>query len=193
MSAPRLLALAGSLRRDSFNKRLVSWAAGLAREAGAEVELLDLTELALPLFNEDDESAEGLPAGAVQLKQAMNAADGFLIASPEYNGSITGALKNAIDWASRQAEGEAMGACFRGKVVGLLATSPGGLGGLRGLNHVRDIYAGLGSLVLGNQVAIGGAHKVLGDDGAVQDERMAGAVKGLVQQLVDVSGKLAAG
>lgn len=192
MATPRLLALAGSLRRDSFNKRLVSWAAGLAREAGAEVELLDLTELALSLFNEDDEKADGMPAGARRLKDAMNAADGFLIAAPEYNGSITGALKNAIDWASRQAEGEAMGASFRGKVVALLAASPGGLGGLRGLNHVRDIYAGLGCLVLGSQVAIGGAHKVLDDDGVVQDERMAGMVKGLVQQLVDVAGKLSA-
>jgi len=178
MPAPRLLALAGSLRRDSFNKRLVGWAAGLAREQGAEVERLDLKELALPLFDQDDEAEHGLPEGAARLKRAMSAAHGFLIAAPEYNGSITGALKNAIDWASRPSDdAPSPGDCFRGKVVGLLAASPGGLGGLRGLVHVRDVFGNLGSLVLGDQVAVPRAHEALADDGQVTDEKLAAGVQ----------------
>ena len=97
MSRPvKILAFASSARRESFNKKLVRVAAQAAREAGAEVTLLDLAELPLPLFDQDLEAAEGLPENARQLKALMAEHDGFLISSPEYNSSITPLLKNAI-------------------------------------------------------------------------------------------------
>src|SRR3954467_15112718 len=105
MSAPKILAFAGSLRKGSYNKMLVRVAAAAAARAGAEVTSVDLKELALPVYDGDDEDASGLPPGAKRLKKLMVEADGFLISTPEYNSSTPGGLKNAIDWASRT-EGE---------------------------------------------------------------------------------------
>ena len=96
MTAPKIIALAGSLRKDSFNQKLINEAARFALESGAEVEVIKLSDLDLPLFDEDIE-AQGTPAGAQLLKDKLRAADGILLASPEYNGSITAPLKNAID------------------------------------------------------------------------------------------------
>ena len=100
VSSPKILAFAGSARKDSFNKKLVKIAAQGARGAGAQVTELDFGDLPLPLFDQDLEAEEGLPSGAIRLKELMREHDGFLIASPEYNSSISPMLKNAIDWAS---------------------------------------------------------------------------------------------
>ena len=114
MSAPKIIALAGSLRKDSFNQKLINEAARFALQTGAEVEVITLAELNLPLFSEDIE-AQGTPTDAQLLKDKLRNADGILLASPEYNGSITAALKNAIDWASRTEQGAVP--AFRNKVV----------------------------------------------------------------------------
>jgi NAD(P)H-dependent FMN reductase len=141
----RILALAGSLRRDSFNKKLVPIAAHGARKAGAEVTILDLKDFPLPLFDQDLEAEQGMPENGKKLKHFFIEHDGLLIASPEYNSSITGVLKNAIDWVSRPAPGEPPLVAFRGKVATLMSASPGALGGLRALVHVRSIL-GMASL-----------------------------------------------
>lgn len=180
----RLLAFSGSSRSGSFNTRLVQAAASLATAQGAEVEMLDLRSLELPLYDADLEAAEGLPAGVVALKEKMGAAGGFLIGCPEYNGSITPALKNAIDWASRRAEGEAPLAAFDGKVAGLLAASPGGLGGIRGLTHVRTILAGIGVWVAPSTVSLPAAHEAFDDTGAVANERARARLEKLVGELL---------
>ena len=127
----RLLAFSGSLRAESFNTRLAFLAADLAESKGAVVTRLKLQDLNLPMFDEDSEAASGLPAGAKELKNLMRSHDGFLIATPEYNGFMSGALKNAIDWATRPEDGHPPLDCFRGKVAGIMAASPGGLGGIR--------------------------------------------------------------
>jgi len=188
--AVRILAFAGSTRRDSFNKKLVRVAAAGAREAGAEVTIVDLAELPLPLFDQDLETAEGLPENAKRLKTLMAEHDGFLISSPEYNSSISGVLKNAIDWASRREEGEKPGAAFAGKAVVLMSASPGGLGGLRGLVHVRAILGNLGMLVLPQQKAVGGAHKAFADDGMMADPKMQNDITALGSQLAATLAKL---
>ena len=131
MSKPRILAFAGSARTDSYNHRLLLVAAEGAQAAGADVTVLNLKTYPLPLFDEDLEREDGTPENATQLKQLFLDHDGLLIASPEYNSSITPLLKNVIDWVSRSAEGEAPLAAYRGKVAALMAASPGGLGGLR--------------------------------------------------------------
>jgi len=187
MTVPKIIALAGSLRKDSFNQKLINEAARFALETGAEVEVIKLADLDLPMFNEDIE-AQGTPAGAQVLKDKLRAADGILLASPEYNGSITAALKNAIDWASRTEQGAVP--AFRNKVTALYAASPGGLGGLRGLNHVRDILSGIGSLVLGDQLSVPAVHTLIDGNGRISDPLIAEKVAGLAQQLVSVTSKL---
>ena len=188
--AVKILAFAGSTRRESFNKRLVRVAAEGAREAGAEVTLLDLAELPLPLFDADLEAAEGAPENARRLKELMIGHDGFLIASPEYNSSISGVLKNTIDWASRREEGEERLAAFAGKAAALMSASPGALGGLRGLVHVRAILGNLGVLVLPQQKAVPRAHQAFTDDGLLADPKMHSEVTALGARLTEMLVKL---
>ena len=120
----RILAFAGSLRRESFNKKLVPIAAKGARDAGAEVTLIGLEDFPLPLFDQDLEARQGMPENGMKLKQLFIDHDGLLIASPEYNSSITAVLKNAIDWVSRPAPGEPSLVAFRSKVATLMSASP---------------------------------------------------------------------
>ena len=192
MSAPRILAFAGSLRRDSINKKLARVAADAARSAGAEVTFLDLRDLPMPIYDGDLEDAEGIPPNARRFKELLLAHRGLLLASPEYNSSISGALKNAIDWASRQEKGEAPLACFDGKVAGLLAASTGLLGGLRGLVTVRSILSNIRVLVLPEQVAIPKADEAFDTDGKLLDPKKHAAVEGLAKRLVAVVAKLSA-
>lgn len=166
---PRILAFAGSLRRDSFNKKLVHIAAKGAREAGADVTLIDLKEFPLPLFDQDLEAEHGMPENGKKLKQLFIDHDGLLIAAPEYNSSITAVLKNAIDWVSLPAPSESFLVAFRGKVATLMSASPSALGGLRGLVHVRSILENIGVIVLPEQVAIAKAGDALNPDGSLKD------------------------
>src|SRR3954451_19637952 len=112
---PRILAFAGSLRSESFNKKLVRIAASAGRDAGAEVTLIDLKDYPLPLFDQDLEAGQGMPENGAKLRKLVAEHDGLLVASPEYNSSVTGVLKNVIDWVSRPARGEPPAAAFRGK------------------------------------------------------------------------------
>jgi NAD(P)H-dependent FMN reductase len=189
---PRILAFAGSNRRDSFNKKLMSLAAKGARDAGAEVTLIDLRDFPLPLFDQDLEAESGMPENGKRLKQLFLDHDGLLIASPEYNSSITAVLKNAIDWVSRPAPGEPSLAAFRSKVATLMSASPGALGGLRGLVHVRSILGNIGVVVLPDQVAVAKAHEAFGPDGSLVDPRQQTAVEGLGSTLASFLRKLKA-
>lgn len=191
-STPRILALAGSTRTGSLNKRLVQIAAGAARVAGAEVTYLDLRDLPLPLYDEDFETKEGLPINARKLKDLFMAHQGLLIASPEYNSSISAVLKNAIDWASRPVAGEAPLACFADKVAAIMSASPGALGGLRGLVHLRAILGNIRILVLPDQVAIPRAHEAFNPDGTLKDAGLQASVAKLGESLARVLKKLCA-
>jgi NAD(P)H-dependent FMN reductase len=185
MSQPKILAFAGSTRTASFNKQLVQLAAQAAREAGAEVTFVDLRDLALPLFDQDLEAASGLPENAKKFKKLLRESDGFLISSPEYNSSISAVLKNAIDWASRpETDDEPSLVAFRGKVATLFSASPGALGGLRGLVHLRSILGNIGVIVLPDQVAISTAHEAF-EGGRLKDERKAALVAKLARGLVE--------
>lgn len=192
MATTKLLAFAGSARRESWNRRLVHIAARQARELGADVTELNLAELNLPLFDEDLESEQGEPAGAQRLKRLMFEADGFLIACPEYNSSITPLLKNAIDWASRPAEGESRLQAYQGKVAGLISASPGALGGLRGLVHVRAILGNIGVVVIPDQVAVSSAHEAFTAYGSafVANSPFQPMLDKVVKRLVEVAGRL---
>lgn len=191
MSQPKIVAFAGSLRTGSYNKQLLALAVDAARAADAEVTTVDLRELALPLFDQDLEDASGLPEGAKKFKALLRASDGFLIASPEYNSSITGALKNAIDWASRsESDDEPTLAAYRGKTAALFAASPGALGGLRGLVTLRTMLGNIGVLVLPDQVCISQAHEAFDEAGKLKDERKAKHVVRLARALVELVARL---
>lgn len=188
----KLLAFAGSLRKDSYNKKLAKIIAQSAEKAGAEVTLIELNDYPMPLFNEDDESKDGIHPNALKFKQLMNESDGFLIASPEYNGAYSGVLKNIIDWASRQADGEGMLESFKGKYATLFSTSPGAFGGLRGLNHLRILLSGIGTTVTADQVAIPKAQDAITDDGQLASEKRQATVDRITKNLVDTLAKLKA-
>ncbi len=108
-------------------------AAEAARAAGAEVTLIDLRDYPMPPYDGDVEANEGLPPAVVALKQLFKAHDGFLISAPEYNGGISGMLKNTLDWVSRRGDDAGTLAAFSGKFAGIMAASPGSLGAVRGL------------------------------------------------------------
>jgi NAD(P)H-dependent FMN reductase len=186
----RILAFAGSTREASVNKKLVRIAAAKAREAGGDVTCIDLRDFPMPLYDGDLEAAQGPPENATTLYELMKAHQGLLLACPEYNSSITGVLKNTIDWVSRPRDGEPPLAAFTGKVAALLSASPGALGGLRGLVHVRAILGNIGVVVLPTQVAVSRAFDAFGDDDSLKDERLRERVARLAAELVDTTRKL---
>ena len=173
----KILAFAGSTRKDSLNKKLIKIAAAGASESGADVTLVDLRDFQMPLYDGDLEQQEGLPSNTRKLKELMVAHHGFLISAPEYNSSISGVLKNTIDWTSRQSEGETPLICYKGKIAGLVSASPGNLGGLRGLVTVRSILENIGVLVIPEQVAVSKAHEAFDTDGSMKNKEQEQKVK----------------
>lgn len=169
----RVLVFAGSIREGSSNKKLARAAAEALEGAGVTTTLIDLADFEMPLYNGDLEAESGLPESTLRLKELFAQHQGLVISCPEYNSSITPLLKNTIDWLSRAAEGEAPLSAFRGKVAGLLGASPGALGGLRGLVHVRSILGNIGVWVAPTQVALGKAHAAFDDEGKLTDESAA--------------------
>lgn len=180
MSSVSVLAFTGSMRRESFNRRLLLIAAERLRELGASVTEVQLRELALPMFDEDMETdlknaGKPMPAGVVKLQDLMLSHDALLIASPEYNASITPALKNAIDWCSRRSDDKGGLACYRGKVAGLMSASAGKLGGVRGLPEVRRILSGIGVQVVPADFACPGVTDAIPASGQPAEWALAGA------------------
>jgi NAD(P)H-dependent FMN reductase len=192
MSKPRILAFGGSLRRDSFNQKLAAIAAEGAREAGAEVTLIALRDFPMPLFDQDLEAEIGKPAEAKRLKELFLCHQGLIIASPEYNSGYSAALKNAIDWVSRgDSPDEPPISALAGKSAVIMATSPGGFGGLRGLVPLRMLLGNLGITMLPDQIAIPSAYTAFGPDGHLVDPKQEAKVKTLGASLAEQLQKLA--
>ena len=187
---PKILAFSGSLREDSYNQQIVTIAADGARKAGADVTVIRLRDLPLPVYDADLETASGLPENARTIKDLMKAHQGFLIASPENNSTLSAALKNAIDWASRPDGDETPLVCFKDKTAVIMAASPGALGGLRGLSHLRAILTSIGVLVLPEQKAIPKIHESLDGNGVLADAAQQSAVENLGAKLTSVLAKL---
>jgi NAD(P)H-dependent FMN reductase len=187
----RILVIPGSLRRGSFARQLARAAADLAVAGGAVATLADLRDLEMPLYDGDLEDDHGLPSNAVALRRLVQQHDALLVVTPEYNASIPAVLKNALDWVSRPYAQEPGVSAFRGKTAALLASSPGALGGLRALVHLRQVLMNLGVLVLTEQYALGGANSAFGASGELVDDKHRTAVGNVVSRLVAVAGKLA--
>ena len=189
---PKILAFAGSAKTGSYNKQLVKVAASGATKAGAEVTFIDFRDLPMPLFDEDLEAKEGVPPAVRQFKDLMLAHHGLLIACPEYNSSITPLLKNAIDWASRPEPNLPGLACFQDKVAAIMSASPGGLGGIRGLVHVRSILESIGVLVIPQQRAVSKAFEAFNEDGTLKDAKEQQEVENLGAKVANLLMKLQA-
>ncbi len=183
----KILIFAGSTRQNSFNRQLAQNAATLARAAGAEVTLLELASLDIPMYNADLE-ARGMPPDVMQLKQTLFEHPAWIICSPEYNGSYTALLKNTIDWASSPVKGHAQwgrgNQPFEGKVVGLLSASPGALGGLRSLSHLTPLLLNLQCWVTPKQFALGAAAQAFDEQGVLHQDAHRKGVQGVVDQVL---------
>jgi len=187
---PRILAFAGSSRKDSYNKKLVRIAAACAAEAGAEVTFQDLADLPLPVYDGDLETAEGVPANARTLRKLMMAHQGWLIATPENNGSTSALLKNAIDWTSRKDGDDPGQVAFPGRIALLLSVSTGAGGGRKGLAHLRDILQHRTVLVLPESLSVPHAARAFGDNGALADGAQQEQLARIAARLVETVARL---
>ena len=159
----KVLGISGSLRRDSYNRNLVRAAAELVPE-NVEFELWNgLKEV--PPYDEDDD-AEPAPAAVARLRASIAGADALLISTPEYNSSIPGQLKNALDWVSRPIATNAL----RNKPVIVVGASTGAFGAVWAQAELRKILAALGARVLDFELPVPHAHTRFGDDGLTDDE-----------------------
>jgi len=176
----KILAFSGSLRAESYNQKLVKIAADAARDAGAEVTLISLRDFPLPLFDEDLEAEQGKPEKAKELKALFLSHDALLIASPEYNSMITGALKNAIDWVSRaDSDDEPPLAALAGKTAAILSASPGGYGGARSLGFLRPFLTNVKVTVLQEEFSLPKAHEAFAEDGGLLNAELAAKVSAI--------------
>lgn len=180
----KILAFAGSLREKSFNKMALSYAASGAKGAGADVEVVDLRDLDLPLYDHDVED-RGLPKGVEVLKEKVKSADGILIATAEYNWSVPGVLKNAIDWVSRPPKNE-----FSGKTVAICGASDGHFGTARAQIAILPIFITLGMYIMPSKVYIPNAQDEFDKDGKLKDEKISAKLTKLGEDLVSFTEKL---
>ncbi len=181
----KILAFSGSTRKQSYNSQLIAVAATLAKNAGAEVTLLNFADYELPLYNQDLETESGLPENCLKLKEIFKAHEGLLISSPEYNSAITPLLLNTFDWISRSSGAQDPGlSAFKDKKCSLLSASPGQLGGLRSLVFLKMFLGNIGVTVLPVQFALGNAHEAFNDSGLLINPTVEKKVSSVVNDLV---------
>ena len=184
---PRILAFAGSLREHSFNKRVLKTAIKGAENAGAEVKFVDLRDYPMPIYDQDEHERNGFPEKALEFQQLLSEYDGLMIASPEYNASLPGGLKNAIDWASRKSPKFNLGEVFKGKVAAIMTASPGSFGGIRCLGHLHDVLTILLVNTLPTQIAVTFVgDKFDGNSEEMTDEKTKKILEELGESLADM-------
>ena len=176
----RVLVFGAALRAESFNAHLASLLARLITESGADVDLARMRDFLMPLYDGDIEAAEGLPQGALALRDRLEWCDAFVISSPEYNASVPGVLKNAIDWVSRIQPQP-----FKTKHALLASASPSLIGGNRGLWALRVPLEHLGTRVYPDMFSLARAYEGFAEDGRLADsglqERLAETVSAFIR------------
>ena len=182
----RVFAFAAAFRRDSLNKKLVRLAAAAAERAGATLDLADFREFEMPLYDGDLEASAGVPPGAQKLRERVLGADAFMIASPEYNFSIPGTLKNAIDWVSR-----VQPSAWRGKPGLLLSASPSMVGGNRSLWVIRVPLETLGAHLYPEMFSLAQAHEQFDAAGNLKNPKLAERLEKTVTDFVATAQALA--
>lgn len=180
----KILAFAGSTRQDSLNKKLLNEAAETARKLGSTVTVIDLRDFPMPFYDEDFEREHGMPENVKKFRKLMIQSDAIMIASPEYNGSISAVLKNLIDWTSRSENGKPSREAFLDKKFALMSTSPGGGGGARGLGHLSVIIENIGGSVLKEQVVVPNGYSAFNAQGMLVNNSLKEELKAEVKQLI---------
>jgi chromate reductase len=183
----RLLAFAASLRRASSNRRLIASAAAAAERSGAVIDSADFHEFDVPLFDGDVLAASGVPPGALELARRVTGADGVMIASPEYNFSLPGTIKNLIDWLSRIKP-----VPLRGKTAMLLSASNGQVGGIRGLWQLRIPLEGLGMIVSPDMYALPWADTAFDEEGHLKEKERQARLEEMIAGYVTLTRRLSA-
>jgi len=176
----KIVIIPGSSREASFNRRLALSISKAMEARGAEATVVNLADYPMPIFNEDWEADNGAPAEAKALAALIGEHDGVVFVTPEYNSSLPPILKNTMDWLSRDVGLKV----YQNRVFALAACSPGGLGGIRVLSHIRDIMVSVGADVITPQIAVGQAHTAFNDDDSLANERTAGMLDQLCATLV---------
>lgn len=192
---PKILAFAGSLRELSFNKRVLNVAVEGARRAGGELDVVDLRDYPMPPLNQDEIAEKGFDPNAMRLQEKLIQYHGLLIATPEYNGSIPGGLKNVIDWVSRKSLKFGLNEVFKGKFAAMITASPGSFGGIRCMAHLRGILSIMGVNVLSSEIAVAFVgEKFDGDCDRMTDEKTKALLEGLgvalTEMLIKVHGNV---
>lgn len=179
------LLFSGSLRKGSLNKKLLQVCENILKhQADSKIVLVDLKDFNLPVYDGDIEEA-GMPEGVTLLGDMISAADGVIIASPEYNASIAGSLKNTIDWVSRLKS-----APLSKKCVLLMGASPGPYGTMRALMVTQAPFELLGAQVYSQTFALSKAHEAFDDKGDLKDETSKKRLQDLIKSFVDFTTKL---
>jgi chromate reductase len=160
----QILVFSASLRRDSLNSQLAKIAAAVLEKNGAQVDFADMNEFDCPSFNQDFELKGTPPSGAEEFRKRLLANDAFVISSPEYNASMPGHLKNAIDWVSRFRPQP-----FNERHALLMSASPSMVGGNRGLWSLRIPFEHLGARVFPDMFSLASAHKAFTPEGTIID------------------------
>lgn len=181
----KILMFAGSLRKESLNKKLLAEIARLPSMKDHEIQIVDLQKGDWPVYDGDVEESKGVPAAAQELAKAILAADALIVSSPEYNGSVSSSLKTAIDWVSRIKP-----IAFNAKPMLLFAASPGPLGGTRGLWHTRVPFEVMGTRLYPEMYGLQKAGDAFDGEGHLKDEKVRQTVAGLVEKFLDYAGKL---
>jgi len=177
----RFLVFAASLRAASLNARLARLAASTIEQQGGAVDLASMADFDAPSYDGDAEQSNGLPPGAEEFRRRIEASDAFVIASPEYNGSMPGVLKNAIDWVSRYRPQP-----FHARHGLLLSASPSMAGGNRGLWALRVPLEHLGARVFPDMFSLAQAHQTIGDDGHIRSAQLSARFEGNIVAFMDL-------
>src|SRR5580693_901770 len=163
----RFLVFSASLRRDSLNTRLAELAAAAIEAGGGDVDVAAMRDFDAPSYDQDVQREDGFPPGADEFRRRLEACQGFVVAAPEYNASMPGALKNAIDWVSRFAPQP-----FNERHGLLLSASPSMIGGNRGLWALRVPLEHLGARVYPDMFSLAQAHRAFGPEGKLADAEL---------------------
>ncbi|MCB5180695.1 NADPH-dependent FMN reductase [Streptomyces antimicrobicus] len=177
----RVFVLAGSSRSGSVNRQLASYVAGLVTQAGPAVDLAHLADFPMPAYDGDAEAGQGPPPAAAALRDRIEAAQALVIASPEYNASVPGVLKNAVDWVSRFRPQP-----FKDKQTLLVSASPSMVGGNRGLWALRVPLEHLGARVYPDMFSLAGAHHAFTEQGGLADAGLAQRLTETVDAFLDL-------
>ncbi|NBO24196.1 MAG: NADPH-dependent oxidoreductase [Chlamydiae bacterium] len=180
----KILIIPGSLRKESYNKKLAQLVQQQGSHLKVEMTLIDLKEFPLPLFDQDELDAHGFPKNVIKLQELIESHDGVIFITPEYNASISGALKNMIDWTSRSRNQDWRITCYNQKPIGLMSASVSYLGGIRALIHLRQILSCLNAMIIPEEKQIPLAHEVF--DQAGQTEKHLQGIDRVIQALVSL-------